>query len=135
MYNMCSELAINIIWFVCIITFNNLYETWSTVLLTSAYILKKMSYIGSKIVGDLTILRNVSLKCIQKGIIVENKTCLAPELWKDKLTVVFVVRRSGWALCREEAKDLATRHKNKQFGNINLVGIIKEIAGVTSGII
>ena len=53
----------------------------------------------------------------------------AENLWNSpNPTVLFCVRRPGWALCREEGRALSDLQLSGRLGNARLYGIIKEVA-------
>ena len=55
----------------------------------------------------------------------------AEQLWKEAPALIFVIRRPGCILCRENAKEISTRYKDKEFNGIKLYGVIKEVAPVS----
>lgn len=55
----------------------------------------------------------------------------AESLWSSHPTMVFVIRRPGWVLCREDALEISSRFKSGEYSGANLVGIIKEVAPVS----
>lgn len=74
----------------------------------------------------------VRLSRVVKGA-VKGDPISAPDLWRERMTVVFVTRRPGCYLCREDAMALSAAHMNNEWGDdVNLVAVIKEVAPVAS---
>lgn len=72
--------------------------------------------------------KDVLLKPVKNGVVIANVKAKAASQMLTKDTVIFVVRRPGWVLCREEALDLSAMKKEGKLGKADLIGIIKEVA-------
>lgn len=73
-----------------------------------------------------------SLRQIQRGMAIGD-VIQARDLWKKEGGVVFVVRRPGWSLCREEALDITEKYneilaRTPSLRKVPLFGVIKEAA-------
>ena len=76
-------------------------------------------------------LRQALVIPVKGGKEVPNVSMKAEELWEDnEVTVIYVLRRPGWVLCREEGSDLHALKKSGALGNAVMIGIIKEVAPV-----
>ena len=64
---------------------------------------------------------------------VSGVSIVADSLWSSSKEpcLVYVVRRPGCVLCREEAKGLATRHAAGEYNGAKLFAVIKEVAPVS----
>jgi hypothetical protein len=81
-------------------------------------------------------LGKVALDFIENGKIHLTKSPLvAEQIWTHApvpLTLIFVIRRPGCIICREEGADLTQFHQSENLSNIlHMVGIVKEVAPVS----
>lgn len=100
-------------------------QIYATVILLIVSMLSSGNAAKLKIAGPFS--KSNILQQVKAGSIVEGSSITADLAFK-KPTVLFVVRRPGWVLCREEAFDLFTAYKQGKFGNCELKGVIKEVA-------
>jgi hypothetical protein len=77
-------------------------------------------------VQTVDFLKKVSLTPISKGK-VGGLPLPAESLWKDDPVVIWIVRRAACAMCRLDGRELSNLFQ-KQFGQVKLICIIKEIA-------
>lgn len=84
--------------------------------------------------AELSTISNAVLKRVVKGAVSSEPPITGEDLWKNGKTIVFVIRRSGCALCREHAIQLIEHQANGGFNGYSIVGIIKEVAGALSGV-
>lgn len=97
------------------------------------YSLALFSMLGNKCLGELdkfASLKNARLIPIRNGAIA-GTAIIAQEIWNTNPVLVFVTRRPGWVLCREEAKDLSDLFAQGKFPGVKLISVIKEIAPTT----
>eukprot|EP01039_Chlorochromonas_danica_P005645 gene5645-6227_t len=77
-------------------------------------------------------LSTIELKSVTAGQLTPDRAPIqAGSLWAERPALVYVVRRPGCVLCREDAQELTSRIKAGQYDNdINVVGVIKEVAPI-----
>ncbi|KAG5176576.1 peroxiredoxin-like protein [Tribonema minus] len=75
----------------------------------------------------LDMIKGIQLKPI--GHSVDGGTVIASSLWAEQPAIVFVVRRPGCVLCREEAKDLCERAAEFKALGVSLTGVVHEELG------
>eukprot|EP01039_Chlorochromonas_danica_P005622 gene5622-6196_t len=75
-------------------------------------------------------LSTIELKSVTAGQLTPDRAPIqAGSLWAERPALVYVVRRPGCVLCREDAQELTSRIKAGQYDNdINVVGVIQEYA-------
>lgn len=68
---------------------------------------------------------------VVKGAVVPGTEIVAESLWSGETKcLVYVVRRPGCALCREEAQGIIQQYEAGAYPGVKLFGIIKEVAPV-----
>jgi hypothetical protein len=84
------------------------------------------------------VLKSITLKAIKDGALTGSEI-MADKLFnaeRIKPLLVLVVRRPGCVLCREHAWELSSRVENKTIGgDVDLVGIVKEVAPTKGGVL
>ncbi len=77
-------------------------------------------------INNVHFLNKISLIPISKGK-VSGPPISAENLWKDGPVAIWIARRPACAMCRLDGRELSNLFQ-KQFGQVKLVCIIKEIA-------
>jgi len=75
------------------------------------------------------LLARIRVSPVQNGAIVGEQIDVG-SLWADGPVLIQVVRRPGWALCREDAFEISSRFESGDYKGAKLIGIIKEVAPV-----
>ena len=98
-----------------------------TTIVIIATIFDSISNMGGVSSAKVTVadLANISLKIIRSGDSFDPFP--ASNLWKDRTTLIFIVRRTGCPLCREQAQLLVTRSKDFASLGIPMTAVIHEI--------
>jgi hypothetical protein len=83
-------------------------------------------------IKDVRLLNKIPLTPISKGKI-SGPPIPAENLWKDGPIAIWIVRRPACPICRLDGRELSNLFQ-KQFGQVKLICIIKEVASESGSI-